>query len=185
MASIHTTFPSEQDRAHTYALSLLARKPYTKRALHTKLLTRFSHTIAEHIIAICETENLINDDALAPHIAETLIARNPISKTRLHHKMSSYGFETIAITHAITYIEKQHEENTLQEIGGMQWSFLMQDYPTICEKKSIWSVLALCAYIIMQNTTVKPLTYDTVLRRLQLRGFHLHDIYAVSELLKD
>lgn len=165
----------DYDKAYHHALKLISSQACSIKKIDDKLSKKTSSENRIEIIKVIKQQHLIDDIKLCKDTSLMWIQKKPISKTQLHQKLSSYGFEKNDIIYSLKELETTFNNKELQYIGGIPIAllntFLYKNKKNTCS--CLWNALALASCILIRKNN-NSITYEGLHRKLQLRGYTIN-----------
>jgi regulatory protein len=135
--------------AYNYALSLLAARPYSTRALQQKLIQReYSAADADDAIRRLVDNRLLNDAKYAEQYARSKMLNTGVSKRRLSQDLYRKGIKGDVATAAIANVVEQEEIDTAAAIERVARKKLAQlgDLEAVVVRRRLFGFLARRGY---------------------------------------
>ena len=135
--------------AYNYALSLLAARPYSTRALQQKLIQReYSAADADDAIRRLVDNRLLNDAKYAEQYARSKMLNTGVSKRRLSQDLYRKGIKGDVATAAIANVVEQEEIDTAAVIERVARKKLAQlgDLEPVVVRRRLFGFLARRGY---------------------------------------
>lgn len=105
------------NKAQTYALHLLARRPYSTFEIRQKLTRRFSSKSAADVVTALTKQGLLDDIGFAKWWQESRQRTKPRSANMLRRELSAKGVSSSSIDMVLGEHSSDEEETTARQVA--------------------------------------------------------------------